>query len=381
MIDMNTTADSGPSKAHWLAKRMEEDIHLRGLRVGEPYLTTAQAGRQLGISKSMAYRAMKILVARQVLVSHPGRGTFVGPQTGGKPFGQMKCIHILLTHDLFQSSEQSTHGWLAGLAATLPGNSIRIDFLPPHDAETHVAHLLEQGLAEGALSAVILLGCPRAIQEQVLNRGAPALVLGTDYSSTRQLPSVDTDQFETGRLAAEYLLKRGYRRIALLMREMWFPGDQSMYDGVGRALDDAGLGHDSLMLRNLSVDASVLDADLERLLTAEDRPTGCICRMPFFAEAVMRAAETVGLSVPEDLEVITDSLDRQTAARLELASVCMKVSVEEQVAIGGRMLAEIFEGRQPDPLHVVLPVELAEPKARKDRRLKSGGRRRGAALK
>ena len=58
------------------------------LRAGEPYLTTTQAGRQLGISKSMAYRAMKILTDRQVLVSHPGRGTFVGPKAAGAPFEQ-----------------------------------------------------------------------------------------------------------------------------------------------------------------------------------------------------------------------------------------------------------------------------------------------------
>jgi DNA-binding LacI/PurR family transcriptional regulator len=103
--------------------------------------------------------------------------------------------------------------------------------------------------------------------------------------------------------------------------------------------------------------------------------------MPFFAEAVLRAAETVGLAVPDDLEVITDSVDHHTAARLELASVCMKVSVEEQAAIGGRMLAELFEGRQPDPLHVVLPVELVEPKSRKDHRVKPGNRRRGATSK
>src|SRR5664279_3663371 len=120
---MNTT-DIGPSKAHWLAKRLEEDIRTRGLRAGEPYLTTAQAGRQLGISKAMAYRSMKILVARQVLVSHPGRGTFVGPEAGGAPFRQTKCIRILSMQDLLLSSEQSTYGWLAGLVSTLPGYGI-----------------------------------------------------------------------------------------------------------------------------------------------------------------------------------------------------------------------------------------------------------------
>ena len=83
-----------------------------------------------------------------------------------------------------------------------------------------------------------------------------------------------------------------------MMREMWFPGDQRMFEGVGRALDEAGLGHDSLLLRNLSVDADVLAADLQRLLTAADRPTGCVCRMPLFAETVVRVAKSSGLAAP-----------------------------------------------------------------------------------
>jgi DNA-binding LacI/PurR family transcriptional regulator len=374
------TPDTGPSRAHWLAKRLEEDIRARGLRSGEPYLTTAQAGRQLGISKAMAYRAMKILVARQVLVSHPGRGTFVGPQAGGKPVERPLCIGILSMQDLLLSSEQSTYGWLTGLVTTLPGYSIRFDFLQPPDAETQSLRLLDQGLADGSLSAVIMLGCPRAVQEQVLSRGMPAVVLGTDYSSTRQLPSVDADQFDIGRLAAQYLLKRGHWRIGLLMREMWFPGDRRMYEGVGRALDEAGLGHDSLVLRNLSVDADALAADLRRLFEAEDRPTGCVCRMPLFAQAALGVAESLGLAAPDDLEIVSDSLNRQTAAHLGVSSVCMKVGVNEQVAIAGRMLAELLEGRQPDPLHVVLPVELLEVKSREHRTTKMRNRKRRAAI-
>jgi DNA-binding LacI/PurR family transcriptional regulator len=377
IIGSMNTVDTGPSKAHWLAKRMEEDIRARGLRAGEPFLTTTQAGRQLGISKSMAYRAMKILTDTQVLVSHPGRGTFVGPKVGGASFQQTRCCHILLTHDLFQSSGHSTHGWLSGLAATLTEHSVQFDFIPQRDSETHVKQLLDQGLAMGTLSAVVLVGCPREVQEQVLMRGVPALVLGSDYSSTRQLPSVDADQFETGRLAAEHLLKRGHRRIALLMRETWFPGDRRMFEGVGRALDEAKLGHDALMLRNLSVDAAMLSADLQRMLTQENPPTGCVCRTPLFAQAAIQTAHAANVIVPDDLELIVAGLDRQNVVSVGLPSVSMKVNVEEQVAIGGRMLQKIFRGEQLDPLHVILPVELVEPTPREEHASKSGRHKRG----
>ena len=206
-------------------------------------------------------------------------------------------------------------------------------------------------------------------------------MLGSDYSSTRQLASVDADQFENGRLATEYLLKRGCRRIALLMRETWFPGDRRMFEGVGRALDDAKLGHEALMLRNLSVDPAMLAVDLQRLLTQEPRPDGCVCRTTLFAQAAMQEAHTAGLAVPDDLELIIAGLDRQSVASLGLPSVSMKVDVAEQVAIGGRMLRQVMNGQQPDPLHVILPVELVEPNRREERPAKAARRKRGTSRK
>jgi DNA-binding LacI/PurR family transcriptional regulator len=373
--------DSGPSKAHWLAKRMEEDIRARGLRAGEPFLTTTEAGRQLGISKSMAYRAMKILTDREVLVSHPGRGTFVGAKAGGTQHGLTKCCHVFLTEDLFRSSGQATHGWLAGLSAALPGYSIQFDFIQPRDAEGQAGRLLEAGLASGTLACVVLVGCPREVQERVMLRGVPALVLGSDYSSTRQLPSVDADQLQAGRLAAQHLLRRGHRRIAILMRETWFPGDRRMFEGVGQAMDEAKLGHDALVLRNLSVDPAALASDLPRLLSQENFPRACICRSPLFAQAAINAARSLGLNVPKDLDLILAGLDRLAAANLGVPSVSMEVDTEELAAMGGRMLLQMIEGKRLDPLHVVLPVKLVTCDSNETRPPATVRRKRKAAQK
>ena len=373
--------DATPSKIRWLAKKIEDDIRTRGLRAGEPYLTTAQAGRQMGISKSMAYRAMKLLVERQVLVSHLGRGTFVGPKAVSDGAEKARCLHVLLTRDLFQSSAQSTHGWLAGLAASFPDYGIQFDFISLRDAEAEVNRLLDRAAALGTLSAVALVGCPREVHELVLLRGVPALVLGSDYSSTRQLASVDADQFENGRLATGYLLKRRCRRIALLMRETWFPGDRRMFEGVGRALDDAKLGHEALMLRNLAVDPAMLAGDVHRLLRQEPRPDGCVCRTTLFAHAALQEAHAAGLAVPDDLELIVAGLDRQSVASLGLPSISMKVDVAEQVAIGGRMLRQVMNGQQPDPLHAILPVQLVEPNRREERPAKAARRKRDTLRK
>jgi len=165
------------------------------------------------------------------------------------------------------------------------------------------------------------------------------------------------------------------------MRETWFPGDRRMFEGVGRALDDAGLGHEAMMLRNLSVDPAVLAVDLRRLLTQEPPPTGCVSRTPLFAQAAIQAAQSLGLTVPADLKLIIAGLDRQAVAGLGLPSVSTRVNLEEQVAIGGRMLLQVFKGQQPDPLHVIIPVELVDPNARQERSSKPSRQKRGIARK
>jgi DNA-binding LacI/PurR family transcriptional regulator len=351
-----------PTNADWLAKRMEEDIRTRGLRVGEPYLTTAQAGRQLGISKAMAYRAMRVLAKRHVLVSYPGRGTFVGPEArAGETSLHFKSIRVLLTHDMFAANPQTANSVLTGLTNGLPGFGIQFDFVPARDVELHVTRLLDQAIAEGSVAAVVSWSCPRSVQEQIMRRGVPALVIGTDYSSTRQLPSIDADQFEIGRRAGDYLLARGCQRIAVLMREMWLPGDRLLFEGVGRALDEAGLGHEALMLRNFSVEPAVLDTEMHRLLTLRDRPAGCVCSVPFFIPPLLSAAQSLGLSIPNDMPVIASSLERSAVARLGIPSVSMRVGLDELVAMGGKMLADLIKGRRPDPLHLVLPIQLIEP--------------------
>jgi hypothetical protein len=64
-----------------------------------------------------------------------------------------------------------------------------------------------------------------------------------------------------------------------------------------------------------------------------------------------------------------------------LPSVSTKVNLEEQVAIGGRMLLQMVKGQQPDPLHVVIPVELVDPNTGEERPSKRIRQKRGAARK
>ena len=90
------------------------------------------------------------------------------------------------------------------------------------------------------MAGLVLLGCPREVQEAALDIGAPAVVFGGVFATTRSLPSVDVDQHEAGRLMARYVVERGHHRIGLITRDTWLPGDNRLLDGVNEVLSEAG---------------------------------------------------------------------------------------------------------------------------------------------
>ena len=52
------TSTHNISPVHRLAKRLEEDIRSRGLKIGDRYLTAHQAAEMLGVSRPTLYDLM-----------------------------------------------------------------------------------------------------------------------------------------------------------------------------------------------------------------------------------------------------------------------------------------------------------------------------------
>ena len=50
-----------------LADRIQEDIRQRALGPGDPYLTTIETARMLGVNNSVAGRALQLLAKRRVI--------------------------------------------------------------------------------------------------------------------------------------------------------------------------------------------------------------------------------------------------------------------------------------------------------------------------
>jgi DNA-binding LacI/PurR family transcriptional regulator len=91
------------------------------------------------------------------------------------------------------------------------------------------------------------------------------------------------------------------------------------------------------------------------LLDRPDRPTGVVCFSDAFALATVRAAESLGLRVPEDLSVVGfDDSVLAAAGRPPLTTVRQEVPAKGAAAVAA--IAEVMAGGHPEP--VVLPTGL-----------------------
>lgn len=349
-----------------LAETLRKDMHRRSLREGDAYLTAAEAGRMLGVSRVMANRAMNVLAGRRLLIRQRRRGTFVGPAFRPSTPPALKVVHILKGFSKDERHWSRVMGdCLHGLHAVLPGYQAQSNILPAENPARMVRQVFDQFLPDGSLFGIILLSCPREVQEtvQTLSRehGIPAVSYGTLYANITRIPSVDHDQFEAGRLMAEYLVARGHRRMELLMKDYWLPGDNQMLGGINQSLADAALNCGALSTHALPEVPELARIEVARMFDGDDRPTGIICRSPLFAEVALDAARAKALRVPDDLDVIYDANDRSFSEELGLPRVCAIHSSHEQLTLVAETLERIIAGKPIAKRNVVLPVELVEP--------------------
>ena len=351
---------------------IERDIRRKGLSVGQQYLTAQEAASAFGVSAPLAGRAMKALADRDVLVRRPGAGTFVGPQANPAPQLRLRCVHVVISPPRLRTSLEV--GQLTeGLMSALPGYNVQINVLPDEGALAHLRQMLQKASEIGWLSGLVLVGCGREIQELILEMKVPAVVFGGVFATTRRLPSADLDQHASGRLMATLAVDRGHRRIGLVMRDMWLPGDNQLLDGINEVLAEAGLNHGALIVRSLPVDREQAAAELRELLGRPNRPTALICRGRFFGEAAQAAAKAMGLRVGEDLTLVSDAESLQSAADLPWPKVCPELDYKAQAAIVGQLLREYIEGHPEVPQHKVIPVRLAEPaESERDEQVRTG---------
>lgn len=219
-------------------------------------------------------------------------------------------------------------------------------------------------LANAPVDAVVLIGCSgrtRASLDTVRGRGLPVVVIEGDAGEG--IPRVTLDNTAAAADVARHLFDLGHRDVALVTLSLDSDRERGPVTQRRLAAATVDVTLDRLAgMREvfpdapaISVAASLIDEGLlagrTLLADAATRPTAVLAQSDLLAVGIIRAAEELGLRVPEDLSV--SGFDGIAADGL--GDLVLTTSVQPAVEKGraaGEQVARMLRGEEAVTLHL-----------------------------
>ncbi len=246
---------------------------------------------------------------------------------------------------------------LRGVAGALAGSPCELIIYSVDCAARRDEYLTRLAVTHRVDGLIVMaLTCSQAAAQRLTAHGLETVFIEHAHP---WFSSIEIDDAQGGKLAAEYLLSKGHRRCA-------FVGDNDRADhaihpsrrrlaGFRAALEAAGVPLPELYVSLAPHGLEEARGQAQRLLDLPERPSAIFAASDTQAMGVLKAALERGLRVPDDLAMVGfDDLD--TADFIGLTTV--RQPLEES----GRIAVELLFARLADPSrpvqHVRLPLEV-----------------------
>ena len=364
-VDTKNRATNSSPRVVELADRIEADIRSKGLRAGEPYLSTEETARMLTASTNIVNRALRLLVHRGLIERKQRKGTFVkepDPTPGKSP---LRKIHLLVHRDYLRTEGLLADGLVVGMQAELGNAELQFNFMPGTDDEGYVRKLIAESTRSQDMEGFVLIRSSLAVQRLVAQSGLVALVHGTLFPSVPAMPWIDCDNRMGGRLLAERVLQAGHRSALVLVRDRVLAGDYPFQDGIVEALSQAGLGVGALVTRHLPADRDMICEEIRRVLQKNASLPGIVARSEPLANGAAAAVESLGLKVGKDVTIALSEWYRRSGdPPPAYPFIRYAIDSEEMGRHVGRLLSQRALGRGAATDHELVPVTLEEPRER-----------------
>jgi LacI family transcriptional regulator len=134
--------------------------------------------------------------------------------------------------------------------------------------------------------------------------GLPSVLIDMQYDGT-DLNYITVNNYRGGYLAAEHLLRLGYREIATLCGPLWMHVSQDRLEGYQAALRDWGAPiYPEWIVPVQNFDEESGGHGMRTLLAADRRPRAIFAASDRIAFGAIGTLDRVGLRVPEDVAIV-----------------------------------------------------------------------------
>ena len=229
-----------------------------------------------------------------------------------------------------------------------------------HSAQFQNDNALGADILSGGTDGVLLIGREPddPLTAALLDADFP--VVSISYVPNRpKFYAIDCDNVTGGYLMVKHLLELGHRQIGMLNESRVFSWVQERQRGIDRALEEAGLTADDLILLSDKIysDPLRLAQEIVRRRALPTPLTAFIFHDEWLPRAVAELLPGCGARVPEDFSIVSfNSTEASERTRPPLTSVYQPVTEIGAAALG--LLVDLIEGRAPKPGVLRFPVRL-----------------------
>ena len=191
------------------------------------------------------------------------------------------------------------------------------------------------------------------------NSPVPVVLAGTT-EDTAQIPSVNIDYEQAVIDAITSLTDRGHKKIAMVSGSLQNAIIKTkMIPGYRKALEAANIPYNEEYLVETDMTYDDGMEALNQLMELENKPTAIFVNSDEAALGVIHAAQDLGISIPEDLEVISsDNTRLALMVRPRLTTIVQPLY--DIGAVSMRLLTKLMNKEEVDESTVILPYRIEE---------------------
>lgn len=314
-------------------------------------MTLDEIANELGVSKSTVSRALS------------GKGrigketserilTFVqehGGEKCKKESGQIVThnIGVVLPADVYYGGGAYFQSCLLGIceAASMYGYNVLITTGKIHDI-LEIQSLVENHKVDGI---ILTRGVEddKALQ-YLVEKNFPTGVTG--ICNYEEVIQVDTDNQGAAEKMTSMLIARGFRKFALLVKDMNFIVDKERHDGFCKALLKNGLSEKNQLFINGSIKMEFLNSIIANIIA--QKVECIICGDDEICTMIMSRLQAEGYRIPKDIAIAS----LYNSSNLECYSpavTAVSVAATQMGNIVGKQLIQYLMGKQYEKKNIV----------------------------
>ena len=286
----------GRRKTETLLEMLRQDIQEEVYKVGDKIPSYDQLGETYGLNRLTVRKTLKILEQEGLVYSLPAKGTYVGKASFalGSKVKRVGLMSAIVTAETLGQHHMSI---VDHLKSTLHEAGFFLQFCRAWSEPSQEDWW--KSLESGDYCGLMLMGPLTQSVIEKLVRLYP-LVHIDPQGDAPTVPSVCIDNFTGGKIAAEALLSRGHRKIAIIL------GDQACSDERLAGFRMVASKFKELDLRtyqgNFNVASGLRCA--QEILAGFPQVSAVFCINDEMAAGAMQTFHERGLRVPQDISIL-----------------------------------------------------------------------------